>query len=74
MATLLSVFRVEGNHEFTEMLHLCLIAFDSVSVLATSIIILMLALSISKLLLVSLTHVCVVLSIIGMRILQRSAL
>ena len=31
LATLLDVFRVEGNHEFTELLHLCLIAFDSVS-------------------------------------------
>ena len=29
--TLLAVYRVEGNHEFTELIHLCLIAFDSVS-------------------------------------------
>ena len=28
--TLLAVYRVEGNHEFTELVHLCLIAFDSV--------------------------------------------
>ena len=30
-AVLLDVYRVEANHEFTELIHLCLIAFDSVS-------------------------------------------
>ena len=34
--TLMTVYRVEGNHEFTEMIHLCLIAFDSVSASSTS--------------------------------------
>ena len=34
--TLMMVYRVEGNHEFTEMIHLCLIAFDSVSASSTS--------------------------------------
>ena len=34
--TLMTVYRVEGNHEFTEMIHLCLIAFDSVSASFTS--------------------------------------
>ena len=28
----LSTFRVEGNEEFTEILHLCLLSFDSVSI------------------------------------------
>ena len=32
LAALLDIYRVEGNHEFTELLHLCLIAFDSVSI------------------------------------------
>ena len=31
MGALLDIYRVEANHEFTELLHLCLIAFDSVS-------------------------------------------
>lgn len=31
MSTLLAIYRVEGNHEFTELIHLCLIAFDSVT-------------------------------------------
>ena len=30
LSTLLAVYRVEGNQEFTELIHLCLIAFDSV--------------------------------------------
>ena len=32
LAALLGIYRVEANHEFTELIHLCLIAFDSVSV------------------------------------------
>jgi uncharacterized membrane protein len=28
---LLNIFKVEGNSEFSEILHLCLFAFDSVS-------------------------------------------
>lgn len=31
LATLLQIYRVEGNSEFTELIHLCLFAFDSVS-------------------------------------------
>ena len=31
LSVLLDVFRVEANPEFTEFLHLCLIAFESVS-------------------------------------------
>ena len=30
LSTLLAVFRVEGNCEFSELLHLCLFAFDGV--------------------------------------------
>lgn len=30
LSTLMAVYRVEANHEFTELIHLCLIAFDSV--------------------------------------------
>jgi hypothetical protein len=29
--SLISIYRVEGNPEFSEILHLCLFAFDSVS-------------------------------------------
>ena len=29
--SLISIFKVEGNAEFSEILHLCLFAFDSVS-------------------------------------------
>ena len=31
LSTLQQVYRVEGNSEFTELIHLCLFAFDSVS-------------------------------------------
>lgn len=31
-SVLLDVYRVPGNPEFTELLHLCLFAFDSVSI------------------------------------------
>jgi len=35
VSTLLEVYRVEGNSEFTELIHLCLFAFDSVSQYST---------------------------------------
>jgi hypothetical protein len=31
LAALQSVFRVEGNCQFSELIHLCIFAFDSVS-------------------------------------------
>ena len=33
MGTMHAIYRVPGNHEFSELLHLCLFAFDSVSLL-----------------------------------------
>ena len=30
LSALLAVYRIEANHEFTELIHLCLISFDSV--------------------------------------------